>query len=175
MKPNIKETIILTIVAMGIVTFVILIILLIFWVSGNQSLLEDMLQVTVEGGIAGATFSAAGPLGMWILIFYILKWSAKKYKPPGSLKLFLCRSPETGQEQNNPLELPDPHNTKCWYTIWDGAHPELDPLVRDREARIQTKEGFSYINIEDPGVTNPFEEVKKYMTTQEPPGNPLPG
>jgi hypothetical protein len=75
--------------------------------------------------------------------------------------------PEEGLEQTIPLKLSSPHNTKCWYTIWDSAHPKLEPIVKDKEVKIQTKEGNNYIYIEDPGVINPFVEIKIEHDKQE--------
>ena len=60
--------------ALGIVAGIVLLILIIFWASGNQQLLDSMLASTAEGKISSLVFTAGGPFGMWVIAMIILRY-----------------------------------------------------------------------------------------------------
>jgi hypothetical protein len=160
MNPRIKDAITLAIIALGIVAAVILIILLIFWVSGNQDLLLQMLQSTAKGELFGMAFTAVGPFGMWLIVFLFLSWRSTKHIPSGSIKLWLS-FPE-------PQEVPYPskpvhfRKAKCWYSIYsNGKQVESDKVVPVHTYLMDKVENIyrPYIYVEAPGIENPVFQI----------------
>lgn len=160
MTPRTRETISLALISLVIVGVIVGFILLIFWVSGHQDLLSQMLQSTAKGELFGVAFTAGGPFGMWIIAFILLRYAIKGVSL-GPIKLFL-RFP-AAQGKSPPSRLADFRKAKCWYSIRNGSKI----VERDKKVQILSviadKEKSSvapYIYVKAPIIENPLIEVR---------------
>lgn len=147
--------------ALGVTAGVVALILLVFYVSGNQDLLVKMLNTTAEGDISGIAFVAGGPFGMWIIAFAIMMVSKRKALMK-SVKLFL-QFPESDGAKPPPKRAEYPR-AKCSYATYSGQQkigPEKPATIHiDRHAG-------PYINVEVPNIESPTFVIQLQFNGRE--------
>ena len=156
MNPRIRETMALTFMALVVVAVVVGLILLIFNVSGNQELLDQLLQSTAEGELFGIALTAGGPFGMWVIAFLLFR-SAVKGSPMGSIKLFL-RFPESGvSPPTRPSEF---RNSVCSYVIFSHGEKVTEEITIIQTDQISSDVYVPYIYVKAPKIDDPEFQIK---------------
>lgn len=141
-----REVFILSLV---VTVVVVALILLVFYVSGNQDLLVKMLNTTAEGDLSGIAFVAGGPFAMWVVAFAILMISKRKALMK-SVKLFL-QFPESDEAKPPPKRTEYPR-AKCSYATYSVKRK----VGSGKPAAIHMdKHAGPYINVEVPNIESP--------------------
>lgn len=142
--------------ALGIVCVIVVLILLIFLLSGSQDLLSEMLNSTAKGELFGVAFTAGGPFGMWVIIFLLFLVYTKRHAPLGSIKLLL-NFQDTNPQKTPPSQPAHFHNVKCWYSVFSNGQK----VVHDKKERVQIdRDAGPYIYVQAPRIENPEFQVK---------------
>ncbi len=162
MNPRTAETLTLALGALLIAVVIIGLILLIFFLSGHEELLLEMLQSTAKGEFLGVAFTAGGPFGMWVIATLILLLIRKRI-PLRSIKLFL-NFPEPDPQVPPPSQPAHFRNAKCWYSIFSNGRQ----VVLDKKVTIQVDtDAGPYIYVQTPGIENPEFQVKLVYVGRE--------
>ena len=123
------EALITPLVALGITAGIVLLILLIFVLSGQEQLLVQMVQSTAKGEFLGVAFTAGGPFGMWIIATLLLVL-VKRRVPPREVELGLVLRAQDPQPPY-PLTRAEFHRAKCSYFVKSSG--EEDKPYKDVE------------------------------------------
>jgi len=151
-----RETITFAFIALFIVGVVVVLILLIFWLSGHQDLLSRMLQSTAEGELFGVAFTAGGPFGMWVIAFLLLRYASRGARI-GPIKLFL-RFPDP--QVPPPSRPADFRNARCWYSILANGQKVSEEKVTIQTDQIDRDIYVPYVYVRAPRIKNPEFEIR---------------
>ena len=159
MNPRIRETLILSFSALLITIVIVILILAIFRISGNQDLLLKMLNSAVEGKLYGVPFTAVGPMAMWIIVTLILLLIRKRVTVK-SIQLFLNFT-QTNPRKPPPAQRTDFPKATCYYSIFSGGKK----IESDKKVTILTDlNAGPYIHVQVPNIDNPEFQIKfKYL------------
>jgi hypothetical protein len=135
----------------------IILIIIIFLISGNQELLDSMLQGTVKGEISGLTIFAVGPFAIWLGTFIVI--SLSKEPPIKRIKLMIDFADDIhGTPPTKRVEL---QKTICLYTILDSNQPITDEQkVPIRFDDLGSGRSSPFIFVDVRSVVNPMSELK---------------
>lgn len=149
MNPNIRDVLL----SLTIVCVIFGLILILFEVTGNIELISQLLQSTAEGEIAGLTFTTIGPFGMFVISFYMLRYTRRE-TPLWPIKLWLYFSDEDHPvpPPSQPIEFSE---ASCRYTVYSN-----DRIVRTVDVNIRFEQRSPYIYVSAPEVDNPELEVR---------------
>lgn len=146
----------LTFMALVVVVVVVGLILLIFNISGNQELLDRLLQSTAEGQLLGIALTAGGPFGMWVIAFLLFR-NSMRATPMGSIKLFL-RFPES--DVSPPSRPSEFQNSVCSYVIFSNGEKVSEETTTVQTDQMASDVYVPYIYVKAPKIDNPEFQVK---------------
>ena len=165
MTPRARETVLLAVISLLIAAVIVGLILVVFLVSGNQELLSQMLQNTVEGELLGIIFTAGGPFGMWVIAFVLLIYILKRSQSLGAIRLMLRFPDSPTPPPSQPAHF---NQAKCWYSVFSNGQTKF----MEQEVPILTIQSSPgvyapYIYVKAPGVEDPEFQVRlEYEQTE---------
>jgi hypothetical protein len=158
-----KEIGILVVLSLITTVIVITTIVIITNITGNQELINQMLQNTAEGQIEAISITVGGPFGMWFIALLGIWYVRSKIHPSDKIELYLRFSRREFTQPGETIIHPPSSNSafreaRCYFSIFSND----DPIIEDKEVkRIHIDQNLGpYISIRQPAVENPQITVK---------------
>lgn len=130
-------------------------ILLLYLVTGQITLVDQLLQSTAEGDLGGIAFTAGGPFAMFVISYLLLYYSSDRIGALGAIKLYLY-FPELVHPVGPPSQPADFDKAICWYKVFSDDE-EIKPR---EEANIRFQDMLPYIYVSAPKIENPEFQVR---------------
>jgi hypothetical protein len=158
-----KEICILVVLSLITTMIVITTIVIVTIITGNQELINQMLQNTAEGKIEAISITVGGPFGMWFIALWGIWYARSKIQITDKIELYLRFSKNELTQPGETLIHPPSSNSaykdaKCYFSIFSNDKP----IIEDKEVnRIHIDQNLGpYFSISQPAVENPQITVK---------------
>ncbi len=158
-----KEICIMVGLSLIITVAVVAMIVFTALITGNQELINQMLQNTAEGEFESFAITVVGPFGMWFISLLIIGYLRRNIHTTDKVILYLRFSETELTLSGDSIVHPPSSNSafnqaKCYFSIF--SHDQ--PIIEDKEvSRIHIDQIHGpYISIRQPAVENPQITVK---------------
>lgn len=150
MDPRTKQIILIAALSMIITLALVAVIVEIFLISGEKSLLVSMLNNTVNGKTSGIAFVGGGPTAIWVLSVIFILIIFRSIPPPAKLKTTLHLHFKE-EDDEVPVTLDQFNKANCTYKIYKSGENKPEKTIG---RRVDTQHG-PHIEVEPNGIEDP--------------------